>query len=61
MLSSRMWQGIKTALVVGTVLLCINQYEVLLGQASIQPVKAILGYCVPFLVFLYGTHATSSR
>ncbi|OFI32243.1 hypothetical protein BFC17_08100 [Alteromonas lipolytica] len=44
----------KTALVVGTILFLINQYEVLLNHDNINFTKAILSYCVPFSVFLYG-------
>tara|TARA_Y100000034_G_C6602161_1_gene262006 strand:- start:161 stop:352 length:192 start_codon:yes stop_codon:yes gene_type:complete len=46
--------GLKTSAVVGTILLSINQYEALLGQQDINWFKAILTYCVPFLVFCYG-------
>ncbi|GFD88369.1 hypothetical protein KUL152_05950 [Tenacibaculum sp. KUL152] len=45
----------KTAMVVGTILLIINQYEALIGVTPINTVKAVLSYCVPFCVFLYGS------
>ena len=38
------------ALVVGTLLNVINQYDALVYGASIQWVKAVLTYCVPFCV-----------
>jgi hypothetical protein len=42
------------ALVVGTVLNLINQGDVLLGAASINWLKLILTYCVPYAVCTYG-------
>ncbi|RPJ66545.1 dihydrolipoamide dehydrogenase [Alteromonas sediminis] len=56
----RVRQGAKIALLVGTVLLCINQYEVLFGQADFHPIKAIFGYCIPFTVFMYGSRTKAS-
>lgn len=44
----------KTALVVGSLLFIINQYEVLVNNEDINFTKAILSYCVPFSVFLWG-------
>ena len=46
--------GIKTSAVVGTILLLINQYEAIFADASINWFKALLTYCVPFIVFSYG-------
>jgi len=46
--------GLKTAAVVGTILLIINQFEALFGSAEFNWFKAILTYCVPFIVFTYG-------
>lgn len=46
--------GLKTSAVVGTILLVINQYEALFGDAPLNWFKAILTYCVPFIVFSYG-------
>lgn len=42
------------ALVVGTVLNLINQGDALLGMASINWLKLILTYCVPYAVCTYG-------
>ncbi len=42
------------AAVVGTVLLVINQYDALFGDASLRVVPALLTYCVPFVVFIAG-------
>lgn len=40
------------AVVVGSVLNVINQYDAVLGQNSVNWYKAILTYCVPFFVSL---------
>ena len=42
------------ALIVGTVLNLINQGDALLGLASINWLKLILTYCVPYVVSTYG-------
>jgi hypothetical protein len=44
----------KVALVVGTVLLIINQYGALFGEEEFRWLPALLTYCVPFVVFLAG-------
>lgn len=49
-----LYKALKTALVVGTILLLINQYDALMGEASFRLLPALLTYCVPFVVFLYG-------
>lgn len=46
--------GLKTAALVGTILLVINQYDALFGAQPFNWLKAILTYCVPFIVFNYG-------
>jgi hypothetical protein len=46
--------ALKVALVVGTILLLINQYDALFFDAQIRVFPAVLTYCVPFLVFLLG-------
>lgn len=48
------FSALKVALVVGTVLLLINQYDALFSTAEIRWIPAILTYCVPFAVFLLG-------
>ena len=48
------FSALKVALVVGTVLLLINQYDALFSSAEIRWLPAILTYCVPFVVFLLG-------
>jgi len=42
------------ALIVGTVLNLIKQGDVLFGMASINWLKLILTYCVPYAVCTYG-------
>lgn len=46
--------ALKVALVVGTILLLINQYDALFFDAEIRWFPAALTYCVPFVVFLLG-------
>lgn len=49
---------IKTALgvaaIVGTILLFINQYDAIFGDAPVRILSAMLTYCVPFVVFISG-------
>ncbi len=47
-------RAVKVALVVGTVLLFINQYDAMLGDNEFRTLSACLTYCVPFLVFIFG-------
>ena len=44
----------KVASMVGTVLLIINQYDALFGDAELRLASALLTYCVPFIVFISG-------
>jgi hypothetical protein len=46
--------AVKVALVVGSILLLINQYDALFGEAELRLFPALLTYCVPFVVFLLG-------
>ena len=48
------FKAMKVASVVGTVLLLINQYDALFGEAEIRLASALLTYCVPFVVFISG-------
>lgn len=43
----------KLALVVGTLLTLINQWEAVTGQADLDWIKMVLTYCVPYLVSTY--------
>jgi len=47
-------KGLTIAALVGTVLLIINQYDALMGEAELRVIPAILTYCVPFFVFIAG-------
>lgn len=47
-------QATRVALVVGTILLLINQHDALFGYQDIQWLPAIFTYCVPFCVFMLG-------
>ena len=54
------FSAFKVALVVGSILLLINQYDALFSDAEIRWIPALLTYCVPFTVFLLGQkHAKS--
>jgi methyl-accepting chemotaxis protein len=46
------------ALIVGTILNLINQGDALLSDAEINGVKALLTYCVPFIVSLVSSWLT---
>ena len=48
------FKALVVALVVGSVLLVINQFDALKGQAPLRVIPAILTYCVPFVVFIAG-------
>lgn len=48
------FSALKVALIVGTILLLINQYDAIFSTAEIRWLPAILTYCVPFVVFLLG-------
>jgi Mg/Co/Ni transporter MgtE len=52
-------KAIKTAAVVGSVLVSINQFEAVYGSAEINGLKVVLTYCVPFCVYLYSAMNTA--
>lgn len=43
----------KLAAVVGTLLVLINQWEAVTGEASVDYLKMVLTFCVPYLVSTY--------
>ncbi|MBE0487209.1 nitrate/nitrite transporter NrtS [Marinobacter sp.] len=43
----------KLAAVVGTLLVLINQWEAVAGTATMDWLKVVLTYCVPYLVSTY--------
>lgn len=47
-------RSLYVALIVGTILNLINQGDALLGAGSINWLKLVLTYCVPYLVCSYG-------
>ena len=47
-------KALSVALLVGSVLLLINQYDALFGDQPFRWLPALLTYCVPFCVFLAG-------
>jgi len=54
------WQGgLTTALVVGSTLNLINQWDALFGTAEPSITKIALTYIVPFCVFQYGKYKAS--
>lgn len=52
-------QALKTSAVVGSILVSINQFEAIYGDASINGVKLGLTYLVPFMVYLYSANKTT--
>ena len=46
-------RAVKLAVVVGTLLVLINQWEAVTGAASMDWLKVALTYCVPYLVSTY--------
>jgi methyl-accepting chemotaxis protein len=48
-------KALGVAMLVGTILLLINQYEAILANSELNYIKAILSYCVPFIVFIVGS------
>lgn len=48
------FSAFKVALVVGSILLLINQYDAVFASAELRLLPALLTYCVPFTVFLLG-------
>lgn len=47
-------RAVFIALGVGSVLLVINQFDALFGNAQLRVIPAVLTYCVPFVVFILG-------
>jgi len=48
------FKALKVAIIVGSALLLINQYNALFGTAEFRWLAAFLTYCVPFAVFIFG-------
>lgn len=47
------WRAVKLAAIVGTLLVLINQWEALMGQAELSLTKTALTFLVPYLVSTY--------
>ena len=52
--SSMLLKALRVSLVVGTLLLLINQFDALFGVAELRVIPAVLTYFVPFAVFMAG-------
>jgi hypothetical protein len=53
--------GLRTSVVVGTVLNLINQGDALFGPAELVPLKLLLTYLVPYAVATYSATSISLR
>jgi hypothetical protein len=51
------FKGIRTALIVGSLLTLINQWHALFGDEPFRWVALVLTYLVPFTVFVYSYHS----
>jgi hypothetical protein len=51
------FKGIRTALIVGSVLTLINQWHALFGDDTFRWPAFFLTYMVPFIVFVYSYHS----
>ncbi len=43
-------RSLKVSAVVGTILVCINQFDAVTGEATFSGIKAVLTYLVPYCV-----------
>jgi hypothetical protein len=48
-------KALFVAVIVGSILLGINQFDALFGSSKLRLLPAILTYIVPFIVFLIGS------
>ena len=55
------FKAFVVAMIVGSILLCINQFDALFGQSSIRLIPALLTYCVPFVVFILGNRSNTTN
>jgi hypothetical protein len=46
-------QALRTSVIVGSILVSINQFEAVYDDAPLNWFKLILTYLVPFLVYVY--------
>ncbi|GLR69153.1 nitrate/nitrite transporter NrtS [Agaribacter marinus] len=53
--------GFKTALIIGSILTLINQWQAILGDTPINLVSLFLTYLVPFCVYQYGRMKNAAK
>ena len=54
-------KALMVAVIVGSILLLINQFDAIFGQSNFRLIPAVLTYCVPFIVFLLGNHESKTN
>ena len=54
-------KGIRTAVIVGTLLTIINQWQGIFTDAPFKWLPFVLTYLVPFCVYLYSFHANQIK
>ena len=54
-------KGVILALIVGSILLVINQFDAIFGTAQFRVIPALLTYCVPFAVFIFGQLSAKTK
>jgi len=54
-------KALMVAVIVGSILLVINQFDALFGQSNIRLIPAVLTYCVPFIVFMLGNRSNKNN
>ena len=54
-------KALIVAVIVGSILLIINQFDAFFGQATIRMIPALLTYCVPFMVFVLGNRSNTTN
>jgi len=55
------FKAFVVAMIIGSILLGINQFDALFGQSSIRLIPALLTYCVPFVVFILGNRSNTTN
>ncbi len=54
-------KGIRTALVVGSILTLINQWQAIFGDEAMRWPAFFLTYLVPYTVFVYSYHTNKRQ
>jgi hypothetical protein len=55
------FKGLRTSLIVGSILTLINQWQALFGSEPFRWIALILTYIVPFIVFVYSYHSNKAN